>query len=212
MVEKVFANGRSYEICDENGVSYKRQCKDLKPYHERCEKLEAPEAPEPLVELESPKPLEQSQILYPNAGLGWFTVSLPRYSESRSQSNVDITVTNDDWVAEEDIPIDAEVIAEEIAEEESVVAAEEEASSSFYLFDFGDGVVGSTGGAAVLEDVNDNGEEQADSSLSEIVAGASADQINNTGSITTTTPTEPVVPDMGDDSDHHKDDNEEVLV
>ena len=225
IVVNVFADGRSYEICDDNGVSYKRQCKDLKPYHDRGEKLEAPEAPEAFVELESQIPLESPQVLYPNAGLGWLTVSLPRYSESRGQSNVDITVTNDDWVAEEDVPIAAEVIAEE----ESVVADEEEASSSFYLFDFGegienifgegeavvgsgdlgDGAVVSTGGAAVEENVNE--EELAGSSLSEIVADANEDQINNTGRTTTTTPTEPVVPDMGDDSNDSMD-SEYVMV
>ena len=130
-VVRVFAEGRSYEISDDEGVSYKRQCKDLKPFYMRSE---APENPVDQVQSTTQEITQSTEtidsavtepiVLYPNAGLGWPTVSLPRYTESTS--NINIFVDDEVLVADEDIPVAAEVSVGE-----SATSVED--STSFYM-------------------------------------------------------------------------------
>ena len=93
-IVKTFAGGRSYEICNDEGHTFTRQCKDLKPFVER-EEVEDQIVHEEIPVLASEKESETSFcfddiVLYPNGGLGWPLVSLGSISKpsvERSPSN-----------------------------------------------------------------------------------------------------------------------------
>ena len=81
IIEKIFAGGRSYRIKD-GDVSYVRQCKDLKTYTDREELPEA-ESPDEMVHEDSPVVESCASLpLYPNAGIGWPSVSLAAFGSS----------------------------------------------------------------------------------------------------------------------------------
>ena len=87
IIEKIFAEGRSYRIKNDQGLSYVRQCKDLKTYTEREEAVAIVEPEETLVE---DKPVEVSCAsfpLYPNAGTGWLLANLGAFEPSSSEGN-----------------------------------------------------------------------------------------------------------------------------
>ena len=82
IIEKIFAEGRSYRIKNDDGVSFVRQCKDLKTYTDREEAVAIDKPNEPTAE---DKPVELSCAslpLYPNAGIGWPLVSLGAFQTS----------------------------------------------------------------------------------------------------------------------------------
>ena len=111
-IVKTFAGGRSYEICNDEGHTFTRQCKDLKPFVER-EEVEDQIVHEEIPVLASEKESETSFcfddiVLYPNGGLGWPLVSLgsiPKPSVERSPSNSSQTVLESENVSPEEPPV-----------------------------------------------------------------------------------------------------------
>ena len=137
-IVKTFAGGRSYEICNDEGHTFTRQCKDLKPFVER-EEAEDHIVHEEIPVLASEKESETSFcfddiVLYPNGGLGWPSVSLgsiPKPLVERSPGIQSVleseNVTSEDLPALEDVstlvtedaPVDIEdhSVVEEVVSE-----------------------------------------------------------------------------------------------
>ena len=89
IIEKIFAEGRSYLIKD-GDVSFIRQCKDLKTYTER-EVMPEVEKPEDMLHEDSPVQKSCASLpLYPNAGTGWRSVSLAAFGSSACSRSVPV--------------------------------------------------------------------------------------------------------------------------
>ena len=87
-ISKTFAGGRSYEICDDDGRTFTRQCKDLKPFVRREVVEDVEDQEEMPVSISESKSslLFDDIVLYPNGGLGWPSVSLGSISKPSVQN------------------------------------------------------------------------------------------------------------------------------
>ena len=121
IIEKIFAEGRSYRIKNDEGVSYVRQCKDLKTYTEREETIAVVEPEETLGE---DKPVEVSCAslpLYPNAGIGWPLVSLGAFEPSATLLSTTTSVS---------VSPPEEVLSSSVQEDSPSISVNEHQSST----------------------------------------------------------------------------------